>query len=304
MSFKKNKPLTPGFVRGFSEAEGAFLVNYSSNPSAFTYHTTFNVSQKTREVLDLLQVFFNGVGNVQPFQRIDPRNGQTYTGFAYNVSNVDDLKREILPFFEANQLIASKKLDFELFKYAVNFRLLRVRNSTGWYPQEKRDVIEAGYEMNTQGRQRRLTKSELLSVHNVQNLQLSNGAVQDLVAQQNNYLLNVLPSLKLTPEYVSGFMCGDGGLNVPLGARIRIFLNVSDHERTILDKIHQFFDKGKVYNIGGAPTSKKWRYQTDVSMRFGEEVLLPFFKAHPFRGERRKTLEIFEEIFVFMKVCF
>jgi hypothetical protein len=112
--------LNLNYVIGLVDGEGSFTV-YVKNPRIEKNvkrrvkaepRFYLKLIEKDKKILYDLKDFF-GCGNIY-FQRDKRKNHQNC--FRYEVSNREDLKKIIIPFFKKNQLrFNSKEKDFEIF---------------------------------------------------------------------------------------------------------------------------------------------------------------------------------------------
>lgn len=112
--------LNANYIVGLVDGEGSFTV-YVKNPDSkkLVRRRTkveprfyLKLIEKDKKILYELQKFF-GCGNVY-FQSDKRENHQDC--YRYEVSNRNDLKKIIIPFFKRNSLkLRSKKGDFEIF---------------------------------------------------------------------------------------------------------------------------------------------------------------------------------------------
>lgn len=112
--------IDPNYIVGLVDGEGSFTVYVRDPDSSKKVKRRTKVEprfylkliEKDRDMLDNLKEFF-GCGNVY-FQQDKRTNHQDC--YRFEVSNRDDLKNIIIPFFEKNCLqFNSKKSDFKLF---------------------------------------------------------------------------------------------------------------------------------------------------------------------------------------------
>ena len=103
--------LTSDYICGFVDGEGCFYILNTERVAC-----EFQVSQKNRVVLDLMQRFF-GCGYVKP--KYDKAG--TYV---YIVKSIQDLSAKIVPFFREHPLII-KRDQFEKFAKVVEMQALK-----------------------------------------------------------------------------------------------------------------------------------------------------------------------------------
>jgi len=112
--------ISPDYVVGLVDGEGSFTVYVKDPNSTKKVQRRTKVEprfflkliEKDKKILYELKKFF-GCGNV--YFQVDKRlNHQNC--YRYEVSNRDDLEKNIIPFFKSNSLrLRSKNGDFEIF---------------------------------------------------------------------------------------------------------------------------------------------------------------------------------------------
>ena len=100
--------LTADYIRGFVDGEGCFYILNTERVAC-----EFQVSQKDRTVLDLMQKYF-GCGYVKP--KYDKAG--TYV---FLVKGIRDLSAKIVPFFKEHPLMIKQK-QFEKFARVVEMQ--------------------------------------------------------------------------------------------------------------------------------------------------------------------------------------
>ena len=105
-----------GYIAGYVDGEGSFSVTINRNSTSRVRRQLvpeLHVSQNgdRREVLDLIQKRL-GCGYIK-------RNGRKDQVMVFVVRKREDLIDKVLPFFEHNPLISSKRKDFETFARIV-----------------------------------------------------------------------------------------------------------------------------------------------------------------------------------------
>lgn len=109
-----NRIITSDWIRGFTDGEGCFYVGINKNNTmAMNVQVLpeFSIMQHVRDVklLHEIKVFF-GCGLVK-------KNNKNV--MCYSVRNLKHLNNIIIPFFEDNQLLTSKKFNFIKFRWIV-----------------------------------------------------------------------------------------------------------------------------------------------------------------------------------------
>ena len=113
-----------GWITGFVDGEGSFLVNIFRSPRAkskWQIFPEFNVSQslKGKGLLDKFEKFF-ACGHIYAHNARNIKQGKWDPLYKYCVRSRNELKEKIIPFFKKYPPIGkSKKNDFERFVRVV-----------------------------------------------------------------------------------------------------------------------------------------------------------------------------------------
>jgi len=143
------------YVSGFIDGEGCFSVSFNFREKLKTkieVRPSFAVGQNKRnlEILKEIQKFFN-CGSLR-FSLKD----QCYK---YEVRNIDDLRKKIIPHFEKFPLLTTKKRDFQIFsEICEKVAQMKHRN-----PDHLKEIIKMAFQMNVSGK-RKYNQTKLLSV--------------------------------------------------------------------------------------------------------------------------------------------
>ena len=151
-SFSKER-LNPWFVTGLVEGEGCFSVSFNRRRRlkiGIETRPSFSISLSKRDykLLELIRDYF-GCGGIR-FCRSD----RTYK---YEIRNVTEIAKKIIPHFEKYPLQGKKREDFEKFKKIVQMVRANLHLSKRYLPQ----IIELAYQMNPSGK-RKYEKEDLL----------------------------------------------------------------------------------------------------------------------------------------------
>ena len=120
----QERPETCGWVVGFVDGEGSFIVSIFRSPKTkigWQVFPEFSVSQgeKDLRVLELLKEFF-GCGEIYLHKARAFKKKKWQRLYKYCVRNRKDLEEKIIPFFEKYPLRStSKRNDFERFKEII-----------------------------------------------------------------------------------------------------------------------------------------------------------------------------------------
>lgn len=129
----------PGYyIAGFVDGEGCFALKFrrdvrherKSKPVYFYWDIEFTILLRgdDRELLEKIKSTFE-CGNIS-------MNNQGAARYA--VTNIDDLTNKVVPFFFKYKLFGKKRLDFELWKEAVEIFQRNQRKGTNIHKGENR----------------------------------------------------------------------------------------------------------------------------------------------------------------------
>ncbi len=113
------QPLNPDYVVGITDGEGCFTVNirrWKKNKTGFSVSLCFCISIVKRDshVLDLVKEIL-GCGTIV---RKNKQKANRQAQVQFHVTNIEDIKEKIIPFFEKHPLIVKDKT-FQLWKEAL-----------------------------------------------------------------------------------------------------------------------------------------------------------------------------------------
>lgn len=145
------------YISGFIDGEGCFSVSFNFREKLKTkieVRPSFAIGQnsKSLEILKKIQQFFD-CGNI--------RYSKKDNCYKYEVRNIDELRRKIIPHFKNFPLMTNKKADFEIFsKICEKIARMKHRNV-----ESLKDIIKLAFKMNSSGK-RKYKEVELLRVLN------------------------------------------------------------------------------------------------------------------------------------------
>ncbi len=150
--------LHPDYVVGFVDGEGCFSVSIRPHPTV-KYGTrcivgpVFQIYQHRDnvEILERLHEFF-GCGRIAS-------KGPKSDVLVYVVSRREDLKRIIIPFFDAHRLRTDKNEDFLKFQEIVLAMDRKAHRTSDGF----RRIVELAFSMNKRGKQRRYMIEDILA---------------------------------------------------------------------------------------------------------------------------------------------
>lgn len=212
--------LHPQWVTGFTDAEGCFSVIIQiTEPLKWKVRTSFEINLHLKDVniLHSIKSFF-GVGSI--FTKPD-RNL-----CVYRVTKNSELLGVIIPHFSKYSLISKKGGDFLLWSKVVNMKSLKKQFSS-----EEFSTILTYYAAINRGASSKVTQY----FPNIE------------VADKPNIELPVT----LDPNWVTGFVDGDGGFIITIrkSNRVEFRFHVAQHSKDydLLKLFINFFNSGNVY---------------------------------------------------------
>jgi len=271
--------LDPNWVTGFVDAEGCFsIIIEVSNPLKWKVRTSFeiNLHEKDKEILSKIQAYF-GVGAI--YHRPDRKKS------VYRVSNANYIKDVIIPHFTKYPLISKKRIDYLLWSEVIKLIL------------SKDHLNKEGF-------------SKILSYYASINKGVSK-KVQE-------YFPNIIPADKpvislpdnLNPQWVSGFVAGDGGFSIYVRAakdyillekvycRFHIAQHVKDLE--LMKLFIKFFNCGSVNVRSNIATPRCDFIVQDATSLL--EKILPHFDTYPLLNLKQEDYICFKECMTIIKL--
>lgn len=271
--------LDPNWVTGFVDAEGCFsIIIEVSSPLKWKVRTSFeiNLHEKDKEILYKIQSYF-GVGAI--YLRPDRKKS------VYRVSNVNYIKDVIIPHFTKYPLISKKHIDFLLWSEVIKLIL------------NKDHLNKEGF-------------SKILSYYASINTGVSK-KVQE-------YFPNIIPVDKpvislpdtLNPQWVSGFVAGDGGFSIYVRAakdyvllekvycRFHIAQHVKDLE--LMKLFIKFFNCGSV-NVRSNTATPRCDYIVQDATSLLEKIL-PHFDTYPLLNLKQEDYICFKKCMTIIKL--
>jgi hypothetical protein len=250
---------SPWFITGYTDAEGCFDFSISNSKTintGFSVKPRFRLTAHARDIqlLYMIKEYFN-CGNIS---KIDVKDCLEFT-----VSDQNSIFNIIIPFFTNYPLRGTKHLDY--LDWLKGLEIIKNKGHLSLEGLNKIKYIKAN--SNT-GR-------------------LFNNNI-------NLYCDPNTPGyIPLDPNYISGFLTGDGYLSLvtkidsPSFGRMRIGLTQHQDNYLLLQSIKDYFN---VDNFIISKTNNK-----AISLNCGSEgtvfnILLPFFEKYPIYGVKAITL--------------
>lgn len=270
--------LDPNWVTGFVDAEGCFSVMIDiSKDLKRKVKVSFeiNLHKKDTDILYKIQSFF-GVGAV--YTRQDKPISW------YRVTNITNINNVIIPHFTKYPLISKKRGDFLLWSKVIEI----ISN--------KDHLTEIGF-------------LKILSYYANINRGVSKKVLSHYpdILPADKPIVN-LPS-NLNPQWVSGFVAGDGGFSIyvrrakdyVIGEKVDSRFHIAQHSKDLeLMKLFiQFFGNGKVTVRSNTSTPRCDFYVQDTFFLLTK--VISHFDQYPLLNLKQKDFLCFREAIFLMK---
>lgn len=110
--------------------------------------------------------------------------------------------------------------------------------------------------------------------------------------------------MKLPPDYVCGFVDGEGCFTIViskhktkrlgLDARLHFEIELRDDDEEILKSIQETLDCGRIYYLN----LERYGWNSHVELKVSsivdiQEKIIPFFRKYPLRGKKKNAFELF-----------
>ena len=256
--FSNDTSLKPGFISGFTDAEGCFLLLISKdsrtpNKTRYNYNLSYTIGlhQKDLLLLKKVQAYFKGAGSITTNLNV----------VSYRISSLEELKL-VIDHFDKYPLITQKYSDYILFKKA--FELVSKGDhltETGW--------------------------NKLLSIKSA----INKGLSEELKKVYPNVTAIERPLVKdqtITPEWFAGFTSGEGCffLNVfknpsKTGFKTILRFKINQHirDKALIESFIKFFNCGTTAKHSANAVTFLVSKFSDVNGK-----IIPFFKEYPVLG--------------------
>lgn len=286
---KENLELDPNWVTGFSDAEGCFSVIIEmSSLLKWKVRVSYEINLHTKDIAILHQIKrFFGVGSIYT------KSNKNLC--VYRVTTAKDLIAVIIPHFTKYPLISKKRNDFLLWSEVVTMISLKEHLTLEGFL----NILSKYAAINT-------GVSSKISKH-----------YPNIIASERPEF--TLPDV-LEPQWVSGFISGDGGFsiiirpkkssntistniekpNIEDGYRIEFRMHVTQHRKDerLMNKLVDYFGCGKVYlrnNIATPRCDFVVQNITDIYTK-----VLPHFDQYPLNNLKQLDFLDFREAILIM----
>ena len=207
--------LNPWFVTGLIDAEGCFNIMITKTKSKLGWRVqaifVIELHVKDVQLLYQIQTFFGGVGTVI--------NSSIRKVSRYTIVGIKDINNKVLPHFDKYPLQSEKDIDLKYWKDCII-----IMTSKGHLTQEGIEEIISNKTAMNKGISDKIRASFLNNT--------------ELVRPKYVHRKEMLE-----PNWICGFITGDGSFNVTINSKNQVGLKVSialhQRERLLLERIQQ-----------------------------------------------------------------
>lgn len=115
---------------------------------------------------------------------------------------------------------------------------------------------------------------------------------------------NLILKMKLSPDYVCGFVDGEGCFTIVisrhktkklgLDARLHFEIELRDDDEEILKSIQETLGCGRIYYLN----LERYGWNSHVELKVSsivdiQEKIIPFFRKHSLKGKKKNAFELF-----------
>jgi len=148
----KDYPLDSHFLVGLIEGDGCFNISFLANRVLdFGFHITQHISS-----LPLLE-------KVQQLLGCGSLRYKSDTVIRYQIDSLNEIQQILLPFMSKHQLHSVKSEHFSIFEQVINLVTLKEHKTNKGFLR----IVDLAYNMNLEGKRRKLTKEEYLKSVNL-----------------------------------------------------------------------------------------------------------------------------------------
>lgn len=266
--------LHPNWVTGFVDAEGCFSIVIEKPNSLTKVKASFeiNLHEKDKDILNKIKSFF-GVGAV--YHRPDRKIS------VYRVTKINYIKDVIIPHFTNYPLISKKRVDFLLWSEVIKLIL-------------NKDHLEGFL--------------KILSYY----ASINRGVSKKVLEYYPNIIPIDKPVIKLpynlNPQWVSGFVAGDGGFSIyvrpakdyALLEKVYYRFHIAQHikDQELMKLFVKFFDCG-VVAVRSNLSRCDFIVQDALSIL---DKVLPHFDRYPLLNLKQEDYICFKECMTILKL--
>jgi len=271
-SFSTSTPpvLHSWLVTGLIDAEGCFnlIITKSSSVLGWRVQARFVLELHAKDIQLLYQLksFFSEVGT------ITVQNNKKVA--RYSIVGLDDILKILLPHFSNYPLQSFKKIDFLLWKNCV--------------------IIMSNKEhLTLKGIKKILSNKTAINLGLPDTLKAAFPDIHPLDRPVYN------PTDLLNPNWISGFITGDGSFNITINSKDqvnpKVCITLHIREKLLLEKVQQSIGFGSIYTSGNKVDWIVFRIDQLL-------IIIPYFKTYPLGGLKAYNFNIWQEIVYLLKL--
>lgn len=240
--------ITPEFIAGVFAAEGNFSI--SPNETWYRPHATFVLNKVDGELVYMVRDFFNMGKNV----RERPAKGNDGPLMEWETQSITDAK-VLVQFFNQYSLLNNKQLSFNLWVECIDL-LDKFQFITDKKEREQGyvDIMYYREVLNPYGRDLIYTLNHAKKLYPNANF-VQPERIAQIQTNFTHFQEAVLPTIKLDPNFVAGYVTGDGGSKCgwkapAKGKKTPTFdwdMNVVSIDPYIIHAFKSFFNAGNIY---------------------------------------------------------
>lgn len=244
--------LSPWFLTGFIEAEGSFNILIFANPKALAKTSIkfrFIIAANYKDIVMLCAI--RNYFNNGSISTIRKDTGVVLL----EISSIEVIKNVIIPFLDNFPLKGTKYFDYLTWKNSFNDFL------------ENRDSLDA----------------KLLLIERLKE------AKANLNRNKQEIKLPMEHLEVIDPNYISGFISGDGCVSVVTGpasfhegfGRATLVITQHVHNKLLLEAIMNYFSVGTLTSVKSRPFEVNYVVSNKEDIN---NTIIPFFEKYPFYG--------------------
>jgi hypothetical protein len=145
-----NTPISNDNISGRIDGDGSFFISFQGDG---VIKTGFNITSDrlSRSLLEGIQENLNGIGAI---------NEGTKNDLFFTVTELSQIIEVLIPFIDSHPLFSERALHFNKFKKVS----IMLKDEQPFTLEKKLKIVELAYNMNKEGKRRRLTKTQYIDL--------------------------------------------------------------------------------------------------------------------------------------------
>lgn len=142
--------LSDNFISGVIDGDGSFFIYFLQNGDI---KTGFKITsdKDSKPLLESIKKHLKNIGTIH-----EGSKGE----LIYAVNGINQINDVLIPFMNNNPIFSERALHYDKFKYVS----LIIKNSKSLTLENKLKIVELYYEMNKNGKRRKLSKTEYIQI--------------------------------------------------------------------------------------------------------------------------------------------